>query len=68
MVEKRVYTPEFQRMIAKAYFTSNKSMAKLGKEFNVNVSNVCHWSQRYKEEFSGEVSIRHEMPMISNLG
>ena len=33
MVEKRVYTPKFQRMIAKAYYTSDKSMAKIGKEY-----------------------------------
>ena len=41
MVENKVYTSEFQRMIVKAYLTSNKSMAKIGKEFKVNASCVC---------------------------
>ncbi|MDR0907065.1 MAG: helix-turn-helix domain-containing protein [Rikenellaceae bacterium] len=67
MVEKKVYTPDFQRMVAKAYYTSDKSMAKIGKEFNVNASSVYGWAQRYKEDFSGEVSIRQEMSTFKSV-
>lgn len=31
MVEKKVYTPEFQRMVVKAYYTSDKSILTLAK-------------------------------------
>lgn len=55
MVEKKVFSEEFKRMVAKAYYTSNKSLAKVGKEFKVHSSNVHHWSRLYKDEFSGEV-------------
>lgn len=67
MVEKKIYTPEFRRMVAKAYYTSNKSMAKIGKEFNICATNVSHWANMYKEEFAGEVSIRQEISTFSSV-
>ena len=67
MVEKKVYTADFARMIAKAYYTSDKSMAKIGKEFNVNTSTVSQWALRYKEEFSSEVSIRQEISTFKSV-
>lgn len=67
MVEKKVYTPAFARMVAKAYYTSDKSMAKIGKEFKVNASTVYQWSLRHKEEFSGELSIRQEIRTFSSV-
>ena len=67
MVEKKVYTPEFQRMIAKAYYTSDKSMAKIGKEFKVTSTCVFNWVQRYKEEFSGDFAIRQETSTFSSV-
>ena len=65
MVEKRVYTPDFQRMIAKAYYTSDKSMAVIGKEFKVTTTCVFNWAQRYRKEFSGEFAIRQETTTFS---
>ena len=65
MVEKKIFTPEFRRMAAWSYYTSDKSMAMSGKEFNVNASSVYSWSQRYRGEFSGAVAIRQE---ISTFG
>lgn len=67
MVEKNVYTPEFARMVAKAYYTSDKSMAKIGKEFKVNSSTVYQWALRHKKEFSGEVSIRQEISTFKSV-
>lgn len=67
MVEKKVYTPEFRRMVAKAYWTSNKSLAKIGKEFKVNSSSVYHWSECYKEEFAGEMTIRQEISTFKSV-
>ena len=65
MVEKKVYTPEFQRMVAKAYYTSDKSTAKIGKEFNVKTGTVYAWIARYRDEFSSEISIHQEMRTFS---
>lgn len=67
MVDKKVYTPEFQRMVAKAYYTSNKSLVKVGEEFKVNASSLYGWVQRYKKEFSGEVAIRQEMSTFKSV-
>ena len=67
MVEKKVYTREFARMVAKSYYTSDKSLAKIGKEFNVNSSTVHQWALRHKDEFSGEVSIRQEISTFKSI-
>ena len=67
MVEKRVYTRDFQRMVAKAYYTSDKSMAKVGKEFKVKTGTVYRWTQRYKYEFSNERSIRQEISTFKSV-
>lgn len=40
MVEQKVYTPAFRRMVAKAYYTSNKSHVEIGKEFNTSAASV----------------------------
>lgn len=61
MVEQKRYSEEFQRMVAKAYYTSNKSIAKIGKEFNVPVSTVTHWSQRYRSDYQESFVIRQEI-------
>jgi transposase-like protein len=52
MVDQNVYTPEFARMVAKSYYTSDKSLVRIGKEFTVKPSTVYNWVQRYKVEFS----------------
>ena len=67
MVEKKVFSEAFKRMVAKAYYTSNKSLAKIGQEFKVHSSNVYHWSRHYKDEFSGEVSIRQEISTFKSV-
>lgn len=70
MVEQKVYTPAFRRMVAKAYYTSNKSHVEIGKEFNTSAANVSRWSRLYRHEFLGELSIRQESATfnaVSNL-
>jgi transposase-like protein len=67
MVEKKEYSPEFRRMVAKAYYTSNKSLSKIGEEFKVHRANVYGWAQRHKAEFSGEVSIRQEISTFKSV-
>lgn len=70
MVEQKVYTPAFRRMVAKAYYTSNKSHVKIGKEFNTSAASVSRWSRLYRHEFLGELSIRQESAIfnaVSNL-
>lgn len=67
MVETQVFSEAFKRMVAKAYYTSNKSLAKIGQEFKVHSSNVYHWSRHYKDEFSGEVSIRQEIRTFQSV-
>ena len=67
MVEKKVYTADFQRMVAKAYYTSDKSVAKIGKEFQIKTSTVYQWTQRYKDEFAGELSIRQEISTFKSV-
>lgn len=61
MVEQKVYTPAFRRMVAKAYYTSNKSHVEIGKEFNTSAANVSRWSRLYRHEFLGELSIRQKV-------
>ena len=63
MVEKQVFSEAFKRMVAKAYYTSNKSLAKIGQEFKVHSSNVYHWSR----QFSGEVSMRQEISTFKSV-
>jgi transposase len=46
MVDQNVYTPEFARMVAKSHYTSDKSLARIGKEFKVKTSTVYNWAQR----------------------
>ena len=60
MVEQKVYTPAFRRMVAKAYYMSNKSHVEIGKEFNTSAGSVSRWSRLYRHEFLGELSIRQE--------
>jgi hypothetical protein len=31
MIDQKVYMPEFARMVAKSYYTSDKSLARIGK-------------------------------------
>ena len=40
MVDRTIYSLEFRRMVAKAYFTSSKSLSERGKEFNVKMTTV----------------------------
>ena len=40
MVDRTIYSLEFRRMVAKAYFTSSKSLSEIGKEFNVKMTTV----------------------------
>ena len=57
-------------MVAKAYYTSNKSHVEIGKEFNTSAANVSRWSRLYRHEFLGELSIRQESATfnaVSNL-
>ncbi|KAA6343516.1 hypothetical protein EZS27_008808 [termite gut metagenome] len=67
MVDQNVYTPEFARMVAKSYYTSDKSLARIGKEFKVKTSTVYNWAQRYKVEFSQEKSIQQEITTFSSV-
>lgn len=67
MVEQKVYTPAFRRMVAKAYYTSNKSHVEIGKEFNASAASVSCWSRLYRHEFLDELSIRQERATLSNL-
>ncbi|KAA6337700.1 hypothetical protein EZS27_014248 [termite gut metagenome] len=67
MVDQKVYTPEFARMVAKSYYTSDKSLAIIGKEFTVKTSTVYNWVQRYKVEFSQEKSIQQEITTFSSV-
>jgi Transposase and inactivated derivatives len=67
MVDRKVYTPEFQRMVVKAYYTSNKSMRKLAKEFNVKSGTIGSWVARYGSEFQSLNSIRQEINTFSSV-
>lgn len=51
MVEKKIYSQELQRMVAKTYFNTSQSMVSIGKQFNVPTSTVCFWIGKYKDEF-----------------
>lgn len=67
MVEKKVYTEEFQRMVTKAYYASNKSLVKIGKEFNVNPATVFHWSKRYRSDYQESVAVRQEISTFQSV-
>jgi transposase len=54
-------------MVAKSYYTSDKSLARIGKEFKVKTSTVYNWAQRYKVEFSQEKSIQQEITTFSSV-
>lgn len=54
MVERQEFTEEFRRMVAKSYYTSDKSLVTLGKEFKINRGTIYNWVIRYKEDFSKE--------------
>ena len=40
MVEKQVFSEAFKRMVAKAYYTSNKFLAKIGEGVFATFGNV----------------------------
>lgn len=67
MVEQKRYSEEFQRMVAKAYYTSDKSAAKIGKEFNVPMSNVTYWAKRYRSDYQESVTIRQEISTFRSV-
>ncbi len=67
MVEQNKYTEEFQRMVAKAYYTSDKSSAKIGKEFNVKTSTVFTWIKRYQSDYQQPSSIRQEISTFQSV-
>ena len=57
-------------MIAKAYYTSNKSHVEIGKEFNTSPGNVSRWFRLCRHEFLGESFICQESATfnaVSNL-
>jgi transposase-like protein len=61
MVERMQSTESFRRMVAKAYYTSNKSIVQIGKEFKVNRGTVFHWVKHYKSEFQPEDKLQREI-------
>jgi transposase-like protein len=67
MVEKKEYSPEFRRMVAKAYLTTHKSAGALGKEFKINTVTVLRWSRLYQDEFSNELAIKQEMSTFKSV-
>ena len=60
MVDRTIYSPEFRRMVAKAYFTSSKSLSEIGKEFNVKMTTVHYWVRRYGPEFGHSRTIQQD--------
>jgi len=69
MVDRTIYSPEFRRMVAKAYFTSSKSLSEIGKEFNVKMTTVHKWVLRYGPEFGHTRTIQqdfHTFQAVSN--
>lgn len=58
MVEKKVCTPAFRWMIAKAYCMNNKFHVEIGKDFNNSTVGVSCWSRLYRYKFLSELSIR----------
>lgn len=67
MVERQEFTEEFRRMVAKSYYTSDKSLVTLGKEFKINRGTIYNWVNRYKEEFSKETVNQHEIRTFSSV-
>lgn len=67
MVERKAYSEEFRRMVAKAYYTGSKSLVGLGKEFNVKPSTVYNWVLRYKDELAPQKAIRQEMSTFKSV-
>lgn len=67
MVESKAYSEDFRRMVAKAYYTGNKSLVALGKEFNVKPSTVYNWVLRYQDELAPQKAIRQEMSTFKSV-
>lgn len=67
MVEQNKYTEEFQRMVAKSYYTCDKSVAKIGKEFNVKTGTVFSWVKRYQSDYQQLSSIRQEISTFQSV-
>lgn len=67
MVDRTIYSPEFRRMEAKAYFTSSKSLSEIGKEFNVKMTTVHKWVLRYEPEFGHSRTIRQDFHTFTFL-
>jgi transposase-like protein len=67
MVEKKEFRPDFRRMVAKAYLTTNKSTFALAKEFDISAASVLRWSRLYQDEFSNEVAIKQEMSTFKSV-
>lgn len=67
MVERQEFTEEFRRMVAKSYYTSDKSLVTLGKEFKINRGTIYNWVIRYKEDFSKETVNMHEIRTFSSV-
>lgn len=67
MVEQNKYTEEFQRMVAKSYYTCDKSVAKIGKEFNVKTGTVFSWVKRYQLDYQQLSSIHQEISTFHSV-
>lgn len=67
MAKQNKYTEEFQRMVAKAYYTGDKSVAKIGKEFNVKTGTVFSWVKRYQSDYQQSGSIRQEISTFRSV-
>ncbi|KAA6326093.1 hypothetical protein EZS27_024755 [termite gut metagenome] len=65
MVDQNVSTPEFARMVAKSYYTSDKSLVRIGKEFTVKPSTVYNLEleSQLKEEQMRSITLNQMIDM-----
>lgn len=58
---ERGHSPEYRRNVAMAYLTG-KTLAEIGREFNISATTARSWVRQYKSEFAGVVGKKTHSP------
>ncbi len=67
MIERKNYSEEFKKRVAKSYLTSTKSLGELSNEFKVSKPIISIWSQKYKNDFLPESRICNKVSTFKSV-
>jgi predicted DNA-binding protein YlxM (UPF0122 family) len=54
-------------MVAKEYYTSDKSMEQLAKEHHMTRGGIYKWIKRYRSEFVADVNIKRDLSTFGSV-